>query len=144
MSTRLLRAAVAALACTGAAGAQQAPAAPKAPVITVLRAARLIDGTGAAPVANGAVVVIGDSIAQVGAASSVTIPAGATVIDLGDATLLPGFIDAHVHLAGRQLGDPRADNAAVRDYAAMGAVLGVEHARVTLLAGFTSVRTSAP
>ena len=140
MSTRLLRAAVAALACTGAAGAQQAPAAPKVPVITVLKAARLIDGTGAAPVANGAVVVIGDSIAQVGAASSVTIPAGATVIDLGDATLLPGFIDAHVHLAGRQLGDPRADNAAVRDYAAMGAVLGVEHARVTLLAGFTSVR----
>jgi len=140
MSTRLIRAAVAAFACAGAAMAQQAPAAAKAPAVTVLKAARLIDGTGAAPVANGVVVVIGDSIAQVGAASSVTIPAGATVIDLGDATLLPGFIDAHVHLAGRQLGDPRADDAAVRDYASLGAILGVEHARVTLLGGFTSVR----
>ncbi len=141
MFARALRAAFVALVIAAPAAAQQAPDA-KAPavVVVVLKAARLIDGTGAAPVANGVVVVIGDSIAAVGTAATVAIPAGARVIDLGDATLLPGFIDAHVHLVGRVLGDPRGDNARVRDYEAVGAILGVEHARVTLLAGFTTVR----
>jgi len=146
MLTRPIRAAAVALLAAAAIAAAplaaQQPAAPAraAAPVTVLKAARLIDGTGAAPVANAVVVVVGDSIAAVGTAATVKVPDGAKVIDLGDATLLPGFIDAHVHLTGRQLGDPRGDNSAVRDYAAFGAILGVEHARVTLLAGFTSVR----
>jgi imidazolonepropionase-like amidohydrolase len=70
----------------------------------------------------------------------VRIPAEAKVIDLGDVTLLPGFIDAHTHLIGGVLGDPEGDNADVRDYQSFGAILGVLHARDTLLAGFTSVR----
>src|SRR3712207_4341575 len=64
----------------------------------VLRAARLIDGTGALPIANGVVVVTGDRIVAVGREGTVRVPAGARRIDLGDATLLPGLIDAHTHI----------------------------------------------
>lgn len=111
-----------------------------APGTFVLRAARLIDGTGSAEINNAAVVVVSDSITWVGSAASVKTPAGARTIDLGDATLLPGFIDAHVHLAGRELGDPEGDESAVHDYDQYGAILGVNHAKSTLLDGFTSVR----
>ena len=107
---------------------------------TVLRAARLIDGTGAAPIADAAVVITGNRITAVGKASAVSVPAGARVIDLGNATLLPGFIDAHTHIIGRPLSDPKSDVAAVRDYQAYGAIVGVENARRTLMAGFTSIR----
>jgi imidazolonepropionase-like amidohydrolase len=106
----------------------------------VLRAAHLIDGTGAAEINNAAIIVVGDSITWVGSAANVKAPAGARTIDLGDATLLPGFIDAHVHLAGRELGDPEGDESAVHDYDQYSAILGVNHARSTLLDGFTSVR----
>ncbi len=106
----------------------------------VLRAARLIDGTGAAPINDAAVVVTGNRITSVGRAASVTVPAGARVIDLGDATLLPGFIDAHTHIIGRTLGDPMADLAVVKDYESYGAILGVGNAQRTLMAGFTSIR----
>jgi imidazolonepropionase-like amidohydrolase len=106
----------------------------------VLRAARLIDGSGAAPVANGVVVVTDDRIVAAGREGAVTVPSGAKVIDLGDATLLPGLIDMHVHLVGRTLGDPAADAAAVRDYQSFAAILSVENARKTLMAGFTTVR----
>ena len=78
------------LAWTDALHAQAAPVATQR---TVLRAARLIDGSGAAPIANAVVVIEGDRIKAVGAAGTIALPAGARIIDLGDATLLPGFID---------------------------------------------------
>jgi imidazolonepropionase-like amidohydrolase len=106
----------------------------------VLTAARLIDGTGAPVVRNGVVIVTGDTIVAAGPAASVSVPHGALVIDLGDATLLPGFIDAHTHIIGRPLSDPKSDDANVRDYASYAAIMGVENARRTLLAGFTSIR----
>ena len=106
----------------------------------VLRAARLIDGSGAAPLQNAVVVVTDDRIVAVGREGSVRVPAGARVLDLGDATLLPGFIDAHTHIIGRTLGDPASDDASVRDYEGFAAILGVENARKTLMAGFTSIR----
>ena len=106
----------------------------------VLRAARVIDGTGAAPIANGVVVVTDDRIVSVGQQGAVRVPDGARTIDLGDATLLPGFIDAHTHLIGRTLGDPAGDDAAVRDFQGLGAMLGVVNAQKTLFAGFTTVR----
>jgi imidazolonepropionase-like amidohydrolase len=62
----------------------------------VLKAARLFDGKSNAVVAPGLIVVTGGKITGVGA--SAKIPADAQVIDFGDATLLPGFIDAHTHL----------------------------------------------
>ena len=107
---------------------------------TVLRAARLIDGTGAPAITDAAVVITGDRIVAVGKASAVAIPTGARVIDLGNATLLPGFIDAHTHIIGRPLSDPASDLAAVKDYPSYGAIVGVENARKTLMAGFTSIR----
>jgi imidazolonepropionase-like amidohydrolase len=107
---------------------------------TVLRAARLIDGTGAPAVNNAAIVVTDNRIVAVGPAASVAVPAGARVLDLGDVTLLPGFIDAHTHIIGRTLGDPMADLAVVKDYASYGAILGVANARNTLMAGFTTIR----
>jgi imidazolonepropionase-like amidohydrolase len=106
----------------------------------VLRAARVIDGTGAAPVQNGVVVVTDDRIVAVGREGSVQVPAGARVIDLGDATLLPGFIDAHTHIVGRTLGDPGRQDAAGRDYPGFGPILATANARATLLAGFTTIR----
>ena len=116
------------------------PQSPEGKGVIALKAARLIDGTGA-PALNNAVIVITDNqITAVGNASSVRVPADAKVINLGDVTLLPGFIDAHTHLVGRVLGDPEGDVAVVRDYDSFGAILGVVHARDTLLAGFTSVR----
>src|SRR5215831_7859365 len=118
--------------------AAQAPANPtKGSGTVVLKAARVIDGTGAAPIQNGAVVVTDDRIVSVGAAGSVAIPAGARTVDLGNATLLPGFIDAHTHVIGRTLGDPAGDDAPVRDFESFGAILGVANAEKTLMAGFT-------
>jgi len=70
----------------------------------------------------------------------VSIPANARTIDLGDVTLMPGFIDAHTHLVGRVLGDPEGDNAAFRDFESFAAILSVGNARATLMAGFTSIR----
>lgn len=116
------------------------PQTPEGKGVVVIKAARLIDGTGAATIMNAIVIVTDNKITAVGDAASVRPPGGATIIDLGAATLLPGFIDAHTHLVGRVLGDPEADAAPVRDYESFGAILGVLHARDTLLAGFTSVR----
>ena len=132
-----LRALLAATLCLTA---PHVAAAQAAHATIVLKAARLIDGTGAAPVTNGVVVVTGDRIMAAGREGSVAIPAGAQVIDLGDATLLPGFIDAHVHIIGRGLADPKSDDAMMHDYSSYGAILGVENARRTLQAGFTTVR----
>lgn len=129
-----------ALVVASALGAQTPTNPIKGTGTVVLKAARLIDGTGAAAIQNGVVVVTDDRIVAVGRAGAVTIPSGARTIDLGDATLLPGFIDAHTHVIGRTLGDPAGDDAAVRDVDSFGAVLGVNHVRSTLLAGFTTIR----
>ena len=116
------------------------PEPPEGKGVVALKAARLIDGTGAPPLKNAIIIVANNKISAVGDAGSVRIPPGVKVIDLGDVTLLPGFIDAHTHLIGRVLGDPEGDMAVVRDFNSFGAILGVLHARDTLMAGFTSVR----
>jgi imidazolonepropionase-like amidohydrolase len=116
------------------------PKPPEGKGVVVLRAARLIDGTGAPAINNAVIVVTDNKISAVGSASSINIMAGAKVIDLGDVTLLPGFIDAHTHLIGRVLGDPEGDMAPVKDYESFAAILSVRNARDTLMAGFTSVR----
>ncbi|HET9526014.1 MAG TPA: amidohydrolase family protein [Pyrinomonadaceae bacterium] len=116
---------------------------PEPPIgkgVVVLKAARLIDGTGAPAITNAVVVIDDNRITAAGSARSINVPANAKVIDLGDVTLLPGFIDMHTHLVGRVLGDPAGDNALVRDFESFGAILGVQHARATLMAGFTTVR----
>ena len=93
-------------ACAILAGHAQTPPAEPAPAVPapivpapiVLQAAHLFDGKGGALVSPGRIVVRGDKIEAVG--RDVAVPAGARVIDLGDATLVPGYIDAHTHIAG--------------------------------------------
>jgi len=59
----------------------------------------LVDGTGAEAVPNASIVIRGDRIVAVGPRASVSIPAGAQVLDVGGGTILPGLINAHVHFA---------------------------------------------
>ncbi len=106
--------------------------------ITAIKAGTLIDGSGGAPVKNAVVLVQGERITAAGA--GVAIPAGATVIDLTGFTLLPGFIDAHVHLAGRTIGDGDWQHSLLTNSPAQLALIGAAHAQQTLEAGFTTVR----
>lgn len=106
----------------------------------VVRAGRLIDGTGAAPVTDAVIVIRGERIAAVGPSGDMDVPAGADVVDLSSSTVLPGFIDAHVHMTGITTGEPGWENAFVRETPADAALRGAGNARRTLRAGFTSVR----
>ena len=115
--------------------AQRTPA----PVV-LIRAARLVDGRGGEPLAPAMVRVEGDRIAAIG--SSLPIPSGARVIDLGEATLLPGFLDLHTHLTGRS--DVHWEDALVKTTPAEEALWGAHWAHVTLMAGFTTVRDMGP
>lgn len=136
---RILRSALLALIAVAVPAQSRSPAASPAPV-TILRAARLIDGTGAAPLTPAMVRVDGDRITEV--ARTLRIPAGARVIDLGEATLLPGLIDLHTHLTG----DERVhwEDALLKSTPSLEALWGARNARVTLMAGFTSVRDMGP
>jgi imidazolonepropionase-like amidohydrolase len=103
----------------------------------VLKARRLFDGKSDRAVEPGIVVVSGNKIQSVGGA----VPPNATVIDLGDATLLPGFIDSHTHLT--QDFDPDYSGAELRRMERSTAELAIRataNARKTLMAGFTTVR----
>jgi imidazolonepropionase-like amidohydrolase len=105
----------------------------------VIRASRLFDGLHDTTGANAVVIVEGNRITAAGA--NLPIPAGATVVDLGDATLLPGFIDAHTHLWDEASDDWNADTIGLlRRTVAESALRASDHARRTLLAGFTTVR----
>jgi imidazolonepropionase-like amidohydrolase len=112
---------------------------PPAAEVTVLRAARLFDGRGETSARDGVVIVEGGKIRAAGA--GLAVPAGATVIDLGDATLLPGFIDAHTHLTGESSDNwyqEQVDD--LRRGVPEKAIRATELARRTLEAGFTTVR----
>ncbi len=105
----------------------------------VLKAARMFDGKSNALTTPGVVVVTDGKVAAVGAGAA--IPAGAQVIDLGDATLLPGFIDAHTHLTMMYREDyTKAMLDGLQQTIPEKAIDATVNARVTLMAGFTTVR----
>jgi imidazolonepropionase-like amidohydrolase len=119
---------------------QAAPGEPQAPRAVVLRAARLFDGTSEEVVSGGVAVLIeGGKIRAVGRA--VSVPAGAQVIELGDVTLLPGFIDAHTHLSFESSDNWYRDEVdGLMRRPAEQAHYAANYARRTVDAGFTTVR----
>ena len=68
------------------------------PATVAFTNARIIDGTGRAPIEKGTLLVGGDTIEAVGPAATITIPAGAARIDVTGKTIVPGLINAHGHL----------------------------------------------
>ena len=116
-----------------------AAAAGAADQTIVLKAARMFDGKSKALVQNGVVIVQGDKIVDVG--SNLPVPAGAKVIDLGDVTLSPGFMDAHTHLTSDFSGDFNKRRLEQLDLnVSEQAIRAVGYARTTVEAGFTTVR----
>jgi imidazolonepropionase-like amidohydrolase len=116
-----------------------ADAPPAAPRTIVLKAAHLFDSVSGTLTEHGVVVVSGSKILAVG--SDAAIPPGAEVIDLGDATLLPGFIDAHVHLSEESSTDWYRDwFKSIMRFPAEQALYGAHYAKITLEAGVTTVR----
>ena len=105
----------------------------------VLRAAHLFDGV-SGTLSEGAVIVVqGGKIQAVGRGAA--LPADAQVIDLGDATLLPGFIDAHVHLEDEAGPNWYLDfYHSIMRFPAEQSLYGAHYAKLTLEAGFTTVR----
>jgi imidazolonepropionase-like amidohydrolase len=121
------------LAASSLAAAQSAPL----PKRTVVRAGKLLDVRSGKILADQAIVIEGDKIVSVGPAAAASAASGDNLIDLSKATVLPGLIDAHTHLTG----DPKDVG-----YEGLGisipreALIGAKNARVTLEAGFTTVR----
>lgn len=118
---------------------QSESASPPQPKRILIRAGRLLDVRTGRVLTDQAILIEGDRIKEVGAAQTVAghAPAGAEVIDLQNATVLPGLIDAHTHLTGNpeQIGYASLGMSVPRE-----ALYGARNARRTLEAGFTTVR----
>ena len=109
---------------------------------TLIKAGRLIDGTGAPPIERGAVLIEDGKIGAVGPQSEVTVPDGARVltIEYPRMTVMPGMVDAHTHNNG--FGDGRAgdDLATLPDEVLT--VNSARNARLSLFTGVTTIRRS--
>jgi imidazolonepropionase-like amidohydrolase len=103
---------------------------PPAPTTVAIRAGRLFDSVTGQMLTKHVVLVHGEKITEVGPEGSVRIPAGTRVIDLSQATVLPGFIDTHTHVFNTR-------NKMTADQSML---IAVENVRANLLAGFTTLR----
>jgi imidazolonepropionase-like amidohydrolase len=121
--------AVAALACTGFAQNK----------ITAIKAGKLIDGKSNAAQENVTILIDGNRISEVG--KNLSIPANAEVIDLSNATVLPGFIDAHTHLLLQgDITSQEYEEQIYKESTAYRTIRAVAAARAALMNGFTSMR----
>jgi imidazolonepropionase-like amidohydrolase len=116
-----------------------AETAPPVPVLTVIKAGRLVDPKSGTVLSNQAIVIEGDHVKAVGPASDVLkgLPTGTKVIDLGDATVLPGLIDCHTHVTGQP---ENFYEDIFRKSPIDEATTSHIYARRTLEAGFTTIR----
>ena len=115
-----------------------AAAAPTGPV-TLIKAGRLIDGTGRPPMENVTIVVRGEVIESVlRGAPGAELERDARIIDLSKQTVLPGLMDCHDHITGTP-GDG-GDTQMLQETDAHQALWGAMHAKITLDAGFTTIR----
>ena len=107
---------------------------------TILKAARLIDGNGGPAAEQAAILLEGDTIRQIGTSETIQAPEGAPFheIDYGDATIMPGLVDSHVHLIG--IGDGRAGDELVTLPDEVLTVQAAQNARRHLYSGVTTVR----
>ena len=111
-------------------------------LVTVIRAGVLIDGKADAPRHDQVIIVRGNRIESVSDAASAKIPAGANVIDLSQATVLPGLIDAHTHifLQGEDPAEGGYDANILYQPLALRAARATVSARRALEQGFTALR----
>ena len=113
---------------------------PTTPQFTILKAARLIDTAAEVVQEQAAILLEGSAVRQIGTAETVHAPEGASVqeIDYGDATILPGLVDSHVHLNG--IGDGRAGDELVTLPDEVLTVQSAQNARRHLYSGVTTLR----
>ena len=104
---------------------------PPAPRLLAVRAGHLFDSKSGRMLANQTVLIDGDRITAVGPENEIQIPAAAQIIDLRNATVLPGLIDAHTHMF-----NTRKPGGTTEDYM----LIGVQNAQFELRAGFTTAR----
>ncbi len=107
-------------------------------MLKAIKGKTLIDGTGSEPIRDGVILIEGDKIVAVGTGAEVRVPEGAEVTDVGEETLLPGFVDTHSHVTifpgrgqpGHQVQAPPGTQL----------LRGASHMRIDLLAGTTTMR----
>ena len=121
--------------------AAQRPTPPAAPPrVTLLVPARVWDGLENQPHEGWAVLVRGDRIEAVGPRAQLTVPNDAATIDLAGATLMPGLIEGHSHLLLHPYNETPWDDQVLHEALALRVARAVNHARATLMAGWTTVR----
>jgi imidazolonepropionase-like amidohydrolase len=118
--------------------ADPVPPTPAGPIL--LAPARLYDGVAAQPREGWVVVVRNRRIEKVGPAAEIAVPKDARVIELPGATLLPGLIDAHTHLLLHPYNEASWDDQVLKEASALRVCRATNHAKSTLLAGFTTIR----
>lgn len=127
-----------AASCVAMAGAALADEGPKAPeIVEAVHAGHLVDPVSGQVLADQIIIIRGGKVESVGPTGKVQVPANAKLIELGAETVLPGFIDVHVHLTAN------ADDEGLNGLMVSTpdeAIRGVVNAKKTLEAGFTTVR----
>src|SRR5213082_2296555 len=135
---RYMLAAISTIALVSSSFAQS----PAAPAVIVIRAGTLMDGKCGEPRHDQVIIIRGDRIESVSDASSAKAPAGATIIDLSKATVLPGLIDSHTHifLQGEDPAQGGYDDNILKQGIALRAARATVSVRRALEQGFTTLR----
>jgi imidazolonepropionase-like amidohydrolase len=107
---------------------------------TLLVPDRVWDGVQDAPHSGWTVLVTGNRIVAAGPRSQITVPAGATTVNLPGTTLMPGLIDAHSHVLLHPYNETSWNDQVLHESLALRTARAVNHLRATLMAGFTTLR----